>query len=145
MTSPTQISFARRHLLTCADLTAGEIDALLVNFRCASRWHSQRTSDDRQVELRGGVLRAELVDQRAASIDQEQQRTQFAKPQRLTLTDAHLYGGRKDSPDPNISDPGRLHQPRAILQQIRGKNVAAAESIYQGLDFGIRQTDVAAH
>ena len=29
MTIPTQISFARRHLLTCADLTAGEINALL--------------------------------------------------------------------------------------------------------------------
>jgi aspartate carbamoyltransferase catalytic subunit len=29
MTYSTQISFARRHLLTCVDLTAGEIDALL--------------------------------------------------------------------------------------------------------------------
>ena len=106
-------------------------------------WRRDQPVDDRKIEL--GILRPELVDQRACGIDEVERVPQAAEADRPPLGHEHFDGGRQHAPHSNVGDPRGLHEAAAVARQIRGEDVRPAQSVDDRLDLAARDPYVSVH
>jgi hypothetical protein len=98
---------------------------------------------DRQIELR--ILRPELVDHRALSINKVERRPQAADPERLALDDEDLDRRRQQAAERHVRNPGRLEERSTVLVEVGQQDVRAVQPVRQLLDLAGRQAHVAVH
>src|SRR6266853_243952 len=109
--------------------------------RGAVAGRDRQAVDDRQVEIR--VLRAILIDDHTALVDEIQVLTQPAHADWLAFGDHHVDCRRQRPPQRGVADPGRRHQPPAPRVEVGPEQAFAAQSVEHRQDLALRQPLIA--
>src|SRR5262245_55073337 len=120
--------------------TGGKLGAHRVDGRLPVARRPHQSVDNRQIEL--AILRTELIDYRAAAIDQIQLIADPADPHRPPLGHHDLDRRWQYAPQRDVGDPRRLEQPAAARVEVCAEDAGPVETVDQRFDLATRESNV---